>query len=191
MVYPRGRFAPRPSATSGPTGIIDQQAAGINDVSVVRGRGPDLSADEDRPAYRSPGRLGPADLSWPQWQGARELVDSDGDQMTDGWEVKYGLSPTDNRDALSDLDGDTYTNLEEFRANTDPSDEKDKPTGSTDSDPTIWIILGIGLVIIIVIVAIVLIFVIRKKMSKEINKVETEEKPEEETSPTWSGRTPT
>ena len=53
--------------------------------------------------------------------------DSDSDGMLDGWEVRYGLDPTDPWDALLDADGDgvnldsdpinerLWTNLDEFR----------------------------------------------------------------------------
>ena len=53
--------------------------------------------------------------------------DSDADGMTDGWEVRYGLDPTDPWDALLDADGDgvnldsdpinerLWRNLDEFR----------------------------------------------------------------------------
>lgn len=114
-----------------------------------------------------------------------DLVDSDGDQMTDGWEIQFGLSPTDNRDALSDFDSDGYTNLEEFRANTDPSDENDKPTGSSESDPTMWILLGIGLLVIIVVVVVVVILLVLKKKVNEAIDGETKEETAEETAPTW------
>ena len=33
--------------------------------------------------------------------------------MCDGWEVKYGLNPTDSSDANSDKDGDGLTNGDE------------------------------------------------------------------------------
>ncbi|MEL0100091.1 MAG: hypothetical protein VW862_00140, partial [Euryarchaeota archaeon] len=53
--------------------------------------------------------------------------DSDSDGMLDGWEVRYGLDPTDPWDALLDADGDgvnldsdpinerLWRNLDEFR----------------------------------------------------------------------------
>ena len=53
--------------------------------------------------------------------------DSDADGMLDGWEVRYGLDPTDPWDALLDADGDgvnldsdpinerLWRNLDEFR----------------------------------------------------------------------------
>ena len=41
-------------------------------------------------------------------------ADSDGDDMWDGWEVFYGLQPTNASDAWDDADNDTLVNLHEF-----------------------------------------------------------------------------
>ncbi|GAH78229.1 unnamed protein product, partial [marine sediment metagenome] len=46
--------------------------------------------------------------------------DSDGDGMSDDWEIYYGLDPYQD-DSQEDPDGDGLTNLEEFLAGTDPS----------------------------------------------------------------------
>ncbi|MEW6989411.1 M4 family metallopeptidase [Colwelliaceae bacterium 6441] len=54
------------------------------------------------------------------------FTDEDEDLMSDFWETKYGLDPTDASDASGDLDGDMLTNLEEYQRNTFPND--------TDSD---------------------------------------------------------
>jgi hypothetical protein len=63
---------------------------------------------------------------------ARPGLDSDGDGMTDDWELYYGLNPYDPSDAGLDPDGDGKTNLEEFLAGTDPVQEEgvDKEGGS-------------------------------------------------------------
>ena len=53
-------------------------------------------------------------------------LDSDGDGMTDDWEIYYGLNPNDPSDASLDLDGDGLTNLEEFLEGTDPN-QRDNP----------------------------------------------------------------
>lgn len=53
--------------------------------------------------------------------------DSDGDGLTDDWELKYGLDPRNPADAMADKDGDLFTNLEEYEAGTDPSDPKSHP----------------------------------------------------------------
>lgn len=46
--------------------------------------------------------------------------DSDGDQMTDGWEVDNQLNPLDEQDANLDPDGDGFSNLAEFLGGFDP-----------------------------------------------------------------------
>ncbi|MEE2730782.1 MAG: M4 family metallopeptidase [Pseudomonadota bacterium] len=48
--------------------------------------------------------------------------DSDGDEMHDGFEIRYGLDPLDGSDAALDSDGDRLTNLDEFRLQLDPTD---------------------------------------------------------------------
>jgi hypothetical protein len=47
-------------------------------------------------------------------------VDTDGDGMSDAFELVSGLNPHDSRDAQLDSDGDGLTNLEEFQLGTDP-----------------------------------------------------------------------
>lgn len=49
-------------------------------------------------------------------------TDSDGDGLSDGFEVLNGLRPDDPSDALADRDNDGRSNLEEFNAGTDLSD---------------------------------------------------------------------
>ncbi len=53
------------------------------------------------------------------------LADTDGDTLPDGWELDYGLDPTDSagvNGADGDLDGDGLDNAEEFESGTDPQD---------------------------------------------------------------------
>jgi len=54
--------------------------------------------------------------------------DTDGDQIPDAWELKYGLNPTNAADALIDSDADGLTNLWEYSAQSDPM------VGDTDRD---------------------------------------------------------
>lgn len=48
--------------------------------------------------------------------------DSDGDGLTDAWEMQYGLDPAGAGDAALDLDGDRISNADEFVAGTHPTD---------------------------------------------------------------------
>lgn len=50
------------------------------------------------------------------------FVDVDEDLMSDYWETKYGLDPTNAADAIADLDNDLLTNLEEYQRGTLPND---------------------------------------------------------------------
>ncbi len=58
--------------------------------------------------------------------------DSDGDGMTDEWEIQNGLNPDDPNDADADSDKDGLTNLEEFRQRTDPNAADTDSDGFTD-----------------------------------------------------------
>jgi hypothetical protein len=51
--------------------------------------------------------------------------DSDGDTMTDVWELRYGLDPSDSSDASDRSDSDPHDNGQEFLADTDPTDSND------------------------------------------------------------------
>jgi hypothetical protein len=50
------------------------------------------------------------------------LADTDGDGMSDVWEVVFGFEPNDPSDAGLDSDGDGLTNGQEFTSGTDPRD---------------------------------------------------------------------
>ena len=53
-------------------------------------------------------------------QPSMNQLDRDGDEITDDWELKYGLNKYDASDALKDPDDDGFTNVEEFKASSDP-----------------------------------------------------------------------
>ena len=61
-------------------------------------------------------------------------ADDDADGIDDGWELIYGLDPTDPNDAAADPDADGLTNLDEFNGGTDPG-LFDGPTEPTLVDP--------------------------------------------------------
>jgi|GEM_PF-1017569 len=63
-----------------------------------------------------------------------ENPDSDGDGMTDGWEVWNGLEPSDESvdDASQDLDEDGLTNFEEYENGTDPNNSDTDGDGMAD-----------------------------------------------------------
>jgi hypothetical protein len=48
-------------------------------------------------------------------------LDTDGDGMTDIWELNYSLDPIDASDAYWDMDKDGLNNAEEYRLGTDPT----------------------------------------------------------------------
>jgi len=49
-------------------------------------------------------------------------IDTDGDGMPDGWEIRYGLNPNDPSDAALDCNDNGVTNLDEYLAGLDPCD---------------------------------------------------------------------
>jgi hypothetical protein len=60
--------------------------------------------------------------------------DSDFDSIFDEWELRYGLNPLDDSDALLDLDNDTLTNLREFELGTNPNNTD----SNSDNYPDAW-----------------------------------------------------
>ena len=60
-------------------------------------------------------------------QPTMNQLDRDGDEITDDWELKFGLNKYNAADALLDPDGDGFTNLEEFKGSSDPRDEEFHP----------------------------------------------------------------
>jgi hypothetical protein len=61
-------------------------------------------------------------------------ADSDGDGMTDGFEVQNYLNPSDASDASQDADGDGLTNLQEYELGTDPHNADSDGDGVWDGD---------------------------------------------------------
>lgn len=61
-----------------------------------------------------------------------KIKDTDGDTITDEWEIKYGLDPNDPADAQKDNDKDKLINIEEFKYKTNPNSQD--TDGDTFSD---------------------------------------------------------
>lgn len=57
------------------------------------------------------------------------VLDTDGDGMSDKWELAHGLNPNAS-DTNGDLDGDGFTNAQEYAAGTDPANNASKPEGA-------------------------------------------------------------
>jgi hypothetical protein len=77
-------------------------------------------------------------------------IDSDADEMSDAWEVQYGLNPNDASDRVWDADKDDFTNIEEFEGGSNPSTANSVPavpggfpfTSTNESDRFMWIYNG-------------------------------------------------
>ena len=66
--------------------------------------------------------------------GPSATADTDGDGMTDWWELNFGLDPEDPSDATGDPDGDGIANLAEFALGTNPL----SPDTDEDGLPDAW-----------------------------------------------------
>ncbi|OAP39799.1 pectate lyase [Sinorhizobium glycinis] len=51
---------------------------------------------------------------WPELAGGMPYKDGDKDGISDDWEARNGIDPTNADDGQQDMDGDGWTNLEEF-----------------------------------------------------------------------------
>ena len=68
------------------------------------------------------------------WTIAVSFLDDDADEMADGWELDYGLDPSDPNDATLDPDNDGWTNLDEFLQGASPL-SFDGPGAPTPTSP--------------------------------------------------------
>lgn len=118
------------------------------------------------------------------WTFSVSTEDSDGDGMTDAWEIEYGLDPDDPSDADEDSDGDGVSNLQEYLDGTDPTDvndfliddeEGEDGDGKDDGFLSAWILLLIAAVIIALILVVV---IMNKKVGEEDQYLQQE--PEED-----------
>ena len=62
-----------------------------------------------------------------------DVADSDGDRMSDDWEVRFQLSARAAADASVDSDGDMFTNVQEYFGATNPRDAQEFPGKPSDS----------------------------------------------------------
>ena len=71
---------------------------------------------------------------YPKYKG-KAYKDSDGDGISDRWELTYGLNPKDPTDANKDLNGDGYTNIEKYINGINPLEKIDwtKTENNTDT----------------------------------------------------------
>lgn len=65
-------------------------------------------------------------------QGTFTDADSDGDGMSDRWEISVGLNPSFAGDATSDGDGDSLSNLAEYQNRTNPNSNDTDADGMPD-----------------------------------------------------------
>jgi hypothetical protein len=85
----------------------------------------------------------------PNWEidsvGIELIADTDGDGMTDIYELDNGLDPNDPADADTDLDSDGASNFDEFVNGTDPNDNDSDDDGLLDGvESNTGIFVGAG-----------------------------------------------
>ena len=92
------------------------------------------------------GAVGTATPNWEIDRVAIELIaDTDGDGMTDIYEVDNGLDPNDPADADTDLDSDGASNFDEFVNGTNPNDNDSDDDGLLDGvESNTGIFVGAG-----------------------------------------------
>jgi len=101
--------------------------------------------------------------------------DTDGDQLPDGWEIKYGFDPIAKNESKLDTDKDGWTNIEEFKTGTDPNDPLNHPTKiENENYTTIIIITVITGILLLIIFTVVVAMIIRRRKGKEANKHDKE-----------------
>jgi alpha-tubulin suppressor-like RCC1 family protein len=66
------------------------------------------------------------------------VIDTDGDGISDAWELAHGLNPNSAADALLDLDNDGQSNFAEYLAGTDPQRNTAADTANTSTLRVIW-----------------------------------------------------
>ena len=97
------------------------------------------------------------------------ILDQDGDQMPDWWEMHH-FSDLDQTDK-GDFDNDDYTNLEEYATGTDPT-AKDPQPSFVDTMADHWYVFAIVAAIIVCIFLAMWPFMKRKRQVQEKKKIE-------------------
>ncbi len=120
--YPAGTFGKSDTAIE--LGFVGDTPYAFCGWTVDGARWPDATSAGPNPAtdiLMNRTRLAQGDYL-PFWQ------DSDGNGLSDWWELRYFGSTVSGAAAGDDLDGDLWTNLAEFLDNTDPRDPSSEPT---------------------------------------------------------------
>jgi len=112
-----------------------------------------------------------------------ENNDTDGDGLSDDWEIKHFNDLTQGPN--DDYDNDSFSNLEEMEAMTDPADETSFPGNSLNdnagSEPSISsksiIIISVIVAILLIILVVALVLVFARKKSKPLPEAEERSPP--------------
>jgi len=100
------------------------------------------------------------------------ILDKDGDQMSDWWEIDYFHSM--NYSGSDDYDGDGYTNFVEFAKQTDPTviDPTPKNPSFVDQMSSHWYVFVLAAAVVIGIVLSIYPFLRQRRMKHEKKKIE-------------------
>jgi len=96
------------------------------------------------------------------------VLDKDGDNMPDWWELNY--METVNESGTGDFDSDGYTNLEEYARGTDPG-ELDPQPGFVDEMVDHWYVFVLAAAVIVGIILAIWPFLKRRRKVTEKKKI--------------------
>jgi len=113
-----GRFNLKAGSTGIDGGVNWGATQDIDGLSVAYGAAPDIGAHEFRPDIDEDGVQDVDELN--VYHTSPFKADSDGDEIPDGWELKYASNPL-VKNALVDVDNDRFNALAEYIAGTVPT----------------------------------------------------------------------